>query len=343
VPHKADANLNLGMPGKWLLISVLAVCAGVGGGALSMRYRRQPPPAPPRAGEAAVISTPEVTISGVIRPQHVTSVGAPVTGNIEAFMADVGEDVYQGQVLARVGAGGLESEREAAAHGVEAAQEQVSRAESAITSARLEASRAAADAQRSRMALDRVQKVYERQQTLHAAGATPRLTYEKAEREYEAAVQEFDIMDKAVRAANDNVQSAIGALALAKKVVDHRNEQLQEAQGALESAEVRSPVDGLVVGRKGEAGKPAQDAGPDLFTIATDIYALEVVVEPPPETVKRLRPGQQALVTILDLQTGGMPGAVKTIGEDGRVVVEFSSTLPAIKPGMRADVRLKLE
>jgi len=37
-----------------------------------------------------------------------------------------------------------------------------------------------------------------------------------------------------------------------------------------------------------------------------------------------------------------MPGVVGEI-KDNRVMVEFDSTLPAIKPGMRADVRFKLE
>src|SRR5580704_13824615 len=170
------------MRGKWAWLSVLAVCAGVGAGALSLRHRRLPPELPDR-NRAAVIATPEISLNGTIRPQHIAGVGSKIEGKIEAFMANVGDEVFQGQVLARIGAAGLESEREAAAHAVEYAQEQVSKAEAAVSSARLEASRAAADEARARMALDHAQKVYERQKTLHAAGATPRLTFEKAEQD----------------------------------------------------------------------------------------------------------------------------------------------------------------
>jgi multidrug efflux pump subunit AcrA (membrane-fusion protein) len=331
------------MRGKWLMISVLAIGAGIGIGALSMRRGRQVQPGN-RAPDAAVIaSANQVTLTGTIRPQHVVSVGAKVQGNIETFMADVGQEVFQGQVLARIGAGGLESKREAAVHAVESGQDQVSKAEAAVLSARAEASRASADAQRSRNALDRAQKTYARQQTLHNSGATPRLVYEKAEQEYEAELHDFEIMDKAEKAAAENVQSAMDALAGAKKTLEERNQQLEEAQGALEAAELRAPIDGLIVGRKGEAGKPAEEAGDDLFTIATDIYALEVVLEPMPDVVKRIRPGHEALVIVPDLQTGGMPGDVKDVTKDGRVIVEFASSMPAVKPGMKADVRLKLE
>jgi multidrug efflux pump subunit AcrA (membrane-fusion protein) len=332
------------MRGKWLLISVLAVCAGIGGGALSLRYRRPAPAPPPHAGAAAaVISTTDVTLSGTIRPQHVTGVGSSVDGNIEAFMVEVGQEVFQGQVLARIGAGGLESEREAAAHAAESAQDQVSKAEAAVTTARLEASRAEADSLRARMALDRAQKVYARQQTLHAAGATPRLTYEKAQAEFEAALHESEIKDAAAKAGNDTIQAMVQGLATSKKMLAAKSQELEDAQGALEAAEVRAPVDGLVVGRKGEVGKPAREAGEAMFEIATDVFALEVSIDPPAAVWKRLQPRQPALVIVPDLQTGGMPAEVKEIKEDGQVVVEFNSTVPAVKPGMRADVRLKLE
>src|SRR5262249_53097339 len=146
------------------------------------------------------------------------------------------------------------------------------------------------------------------------------------------------------KAGAENVQNAVQNLELAKKALSDKSQQLQESQGALEAAELRSPVDGLIVGRKGEVGKPAQEAGDDLFRIATDTYALEVVLEPQPPVLQRIRPGQPALVTILDLQTGGMPGEVKEVRDkEGQAVVEFNSSIPAIKPGMRADVRLKLE
>src|SRR5260370_41503046 len=99
------------------------------------------------------------------------------------------------------------------------------------------------------MELERASKTSSRQQTLHASGATPRLTYEKAQQDYEAALHDAEIMDKAEKGANDNVQAAMDGLASAKKVLEDRNRQVESVQGALESAEVRAPVDGLVVAR----------------------------------------------------------------------------------------------
>lgn len=327
------------MPGKWFLIAVAAVLAGMGAAALSQHWKARTAAPVRTTGAALIPAGQEVTLSGKLRPQHITTVKADTDGDIDAFLVDVGQDVFEGEVLARIGASGLEAQREAAATAATNAEGQVAKAESAVAGARLEASRAEADQQRSRSALERVRAVYERQQTLYRAGATPKLTWEKAQRDFDNAQQEYDIMDKAARLSDGQVQVALNALSAAQKNLLERNQDLEAAQGNMQSAEVRSPVDGLVVARNGEPGKPA---GADMFEIATDMYALEVALEPPPAVLQRLRPGQPALVLIPDLQSAGIPGQVKEI-QGTQAVVEFECPLPAVRPGMSVDVRLKLD
>jgi multidrug resistance efflux pump len=329
------------MRGKWLLMAGFAVIAGVGIGALSHRLHKAPPPTQERTS-AAILNTNEITITGTIRAQHVTGVGAAIEGNLEALLADVGDEVFEGQVLARVGSSGLETSREQASAAVEFAQQQVAASEAAVNNARMEASRSEADMQRARLQVDRTQKVLERQTTLHKAGATPQLKYDAAVQDYEGAVKEFEIMDRAARGGHDQIQGATDKLASAKRLLAQKSEELEAAQGAFESAEVRAPVAGVIVGRKGEIGKSARDSGDQLFQIATDLFTLNVVAEPKAADLKRIHPGQQALVLVLDLQSAGMPGEVKDV-KDSEVVVEFNSNMPAIKPGMRADVRVKLD
>ena len=330
------------MRGKWALVSVAAVLAGVAGGVLSLRYRRPAPAPPVRSAGAAVLLVNQVTLSGTIRPQHVVGVGAQVDGVIDAFLVDVGQDVYQGQVLARIGTQELDSSREAMANAVDHAQERVSRAEAVAAGARLEQSRAEAESQRARFAMERAQTAFSRQQLLFSQGAAPRLVYEKAQNEYDSARAEFAVMDKAARATADRVQGALEEVASAQKMLAGENQRLLDSQAALEAADVHSPADGLLVGRNGEIGKPAREFGENLLQIATDTYALEVALEPQAPVLKRLRPGQPALVLVPDLQTPGIEGDIKEI-KGTQVVVEFNSTIPAIRPGMLADVRLKLD
>jgi multidrug resistance efflux pump len=331
------------MRGKWIPVSVGFALFGLAVGTVVWRGRRHPV-APPAAATAAAIAVAanEITLQGKIRPRHVTGVGAPVAGFIEAFLVEPGQDVYEGQVLARIGAQGLESAREVAQAALDGAQEQVSRTEAAVTAARLELSRAEADAERSRMVLERAERASTRQQTLFREGATPRLVYQKALEEYEAALKDSELIGATVRTGRERAQSGMDEVNTARKIVADKVRLLEEAQGNLSAAEVHSPVDGYVVSRKGEVGGSTGEPGEELFQIATDLYAMEVALEPKAELLKRIVPGQPALVLVLDLENAAMAGVVREI-KDNQAIVEFDSTLPAIKPGMRADVLFKLE
>src|SRR5207247_2308536 len=81
-----------------------------------------------------------------------------------------------------------------------------------------------------------------------------------------------------------------------------RNAELENARGSFISAELHSPISGFIVARKGEPGQSISlEEGKDLFEITTDISHLEVVTEPDPGDLKRLRHAQssQALRIIL--------------------------------------------
>lgn len=327
---------------RWWIVSALAIVA-VGAG---LALRRKPAPAAaPRPNAAVTVQTPaNNTIQGKIRPQHVVGVAANVPGFIEAFLVDPGSDVFEGQVLARIGAQSLESNRESAAGALEHAQELVNRAEAVLAGARLELSRAEADAARSRLNLERVTKIFSRQEVLYREGATPRLTYQKAEADYEAAKKDFDIMDAAARTGREHVQAAQKDVENARKFADDKRGLLQQAMDNLAASEVHSPVDGYVVSREGEVGKSAEEVGDKLFTIATDLYGLEVVLEPKEELMKRFIPGMPASVNVLDLDGASFQGTVKEIKDkEHQVIVEFGSANPNVKPGMIADVRFQFQ
>ena len=326
------------MKGLWALAAVAAIAIGVGAGMYSMRHRKAPPAVVPAA--AALVVPPRITLTGKVRAAHIVPVTVDLMGNIDSFDADVGDEVYQGQQLASIGSTGAETQRADAQAAVEQAQSRVDSAEKAVSAAQLEASRAHADAVRVRADYDRAEKTYERQKTLVAAGATPRLTYEKSERDYESAQQEWDAAEMAERTAGQRVQETLKVLESARKILADKSQDLDAASAAMDAGAVQAPVDGLVVTRNGEVGQPAPPLGSDLFEIATDLYDLEVAVEPAPDVLRHMQPGQPALVIIPDLQGIGLSGQVKAI-QDKQAIIGFESSMPEIRPGMVADVRLQ--
>jgi HlyD family secretion protein len=309
-------------------------------GALSVL--RRAPATPPAQKDTPPPLPPEVSLPGIIQARHVVPVAAQVSGEIELFLVDVGQEVYEGQLLAKIMNGGLESASETAMAAVDNAQARLSKVEAAIISARLEASRSAADASRSRSEFERTEKIYKRQQFLYSQGATPRLVYEKAQREFEAAEAEYRSLQDLASQTEARASAMSDEAAMARRIVDDKMKQLEDARTTLQQAEVHSPVSGIVVARNGEAGQqlPPQVEGKELFRIAVDLGALQVTLEPEPPVMARLKPGMPAMVFVAELPDG-LSGSVAEI-KDGRVLVDFASPNPIIKPGMTAQVRIKV-
>src|SRR4030095_5963129 len=198
--------------------------------------------------------------------------------------ADVGQEVFEGGVLARISNQALETADESARSSLELAQSRVDKAGAAILAARLEATRARADAVRARGEYDRAPRTYQRQKTLHSQGATPRLSDEKSEREYQASQAESESLENLARVAEDRVGELIKEQEAAKRTLEEKLQEDEEGKENMAGAEVRSPVDGVVVERKGEVGKElAQQDQAELFRIAVNLAELQVRLHPDAE------------------------------------------------------------
>jgi multidrug resistance efflux pump len=329
------------MRGKWLLFAGGTLFLAAGGGALTY-YLRQKPVKPVQVAAAPALPPgAEVHLTGTIRAVNVLQVAAPLDGVAEEFPVKTGDEVYEGQILGRIANETLKETAHEAELEVERAQAKVNDAESQLIAARLEDSRAAADSSRARIEFQRAERTYQRQQMLNAEGATPRNTYQKAQQDYEAAKKESDTLQALSNTLQDRVQGLIKDIDLAKKALAEKVQNLDSAKSSLSSADLLSPADGLIIAIGKSAGEEVHKGMPDLITIATDLSQLELVLEPEPPILKRLKAGQPAVVQIAELPGGGLPSTVKSV-ENGKVVVEFSSPSTLVRPGMTAVGTLKL-
>jgi len=271
----------------------------------------------------------------------VVNVGVPLTGKIQAFHAELGDEVYEGQLLAQIKSGGLEDAQETGTADLERAKSRVNEIESAIAAGRLEASRAGADATRARAEFDRAQRYYQRQKMLLDEGATPRLTFEKAQREFQALETESKNLDQLAKQSEERVDSLQRDLDAAQKLFRDKEDHLEGVKASLAAGEISSPVSGIIVARRGELGDQVNPTVTDLFQIATDLSVMEAVAEPAPNDLARIKPGQEAYVALAESPNELLPGVVKKVDE-GKVTIEFKNPSPAIKPGLTAQVRIKL-
>ncbi len=324
--------------GKWFLAGASLVMLSVAVGALMLLRRDKPAEKPDESAEAVLL--PEIRLPGIVSAINVVPVPAATEGTLEEVLVAIGEEVFESQLIARVKNTGLESSHEAAKLEFERLQSRVTSLESTLIAARLEASRAAADANRSQAEYDQAQKTAARQQMLYEKGATPRLAFEKAQKEHAAAREEHELLDQVARNSEERVRTVSTELDAARIAFEEARAALEDATAELAATQVVSPVDGVLVGARAKAGEAVNRAMEDLFQIAVDLSRLRVVIEPDPGTLKRIREGMPADIRLDDDPSEVLEGAVATVEEE-RVTVEFPNA-GAIKPGVGAQVRIKL-
>lgn len=331
----------MAMRGKWILFAGVAVFVGAGLGAWSLWNRTRPRPAEKKAAAQELPAGSEIQLTGKITAPNVVYVAAPVDGILEQVAVQPGEEVFEGQILAYLQNDALlQNERESQIE-LDRATGRLNALESALIAARLEESRLAAELSRARSEQQRTERIYQRQQLLYKEGATARRTFETATREFEEAKGAAETLEEMVRQMAGRLDGMAKEIEAAKKAVQEKQDEHDSAKGDLAAATILSPADGLVVAVNKSPGEQVEKGFEKLIEIALEWTNLEIAADVAPPIAKRLQPGYPALVRTPELVGEGIPAAIKTV-EEGRIVVQFSSPSPLLKPGVNAIVVLKL-
>jgi HlyD family secretion protein len=184
---------------------------------------------------------------------------------IEALLADVGDIVQAGQVLAVLSKTTLDLQKSQLAASLASARATVAQAEAQM----LEARSSAAEAQR----------VNERTAALRKQGT--------------ASQAAADTAQSNAISATARVTVAVQSLEAAKAQIALVEAQLANIDLQLSRTEVKAPVAGEITARTARVGSIASAAGEPMFTIIRD-NALEVIADVAESDVMRLAPGQTA-------------------------------------------------
>jgi HlyD family secretion protein len=328
--------------GKWFLIGGAAAVLALGAGAIFL-LRRQSAATAGRTGPLAAGSpsdAPALSLPGRIEAVETVSVPVPFDGRIESLPVNAGQNVSEGELLAEIRSSMLQSRKEAAEAELNRLNNRVSTLESTLIAARLEAARAEQSAAAARSAMDDAQKNLLRQQMLYSKGAGARQALEKAQAAFDTASETYQGQRKVSEIAAKRVADLTRDLDALQQEVADKSKSLEDATATVSLGDVRSPVDGYVITRKGQVVEEITTDVQDLFQIAVNLAQLKVVLEPPPPVLEKIHPGQQATIQVAELAEG-IPSKVSEV-RDGQVIIEFTSPDPVIKPGMTVQVVIKL-
>ena len=255
----------------------------------------------PAIGVSEVAPAPlrdRVIASGLVVAVERVQVQPLVEGQaIDALLADVGDRIEAGQVLARLSTATLDlqrSELDASRASVAAA---VAQSEAALLEAQVSA--------------DEARRVSDRAEALSAQGTVPGSQAEEALAAARAA-------EARVRVAEQGIASARAQDALISAQVETL--ELNRAR-----TEVRAPVAGLVVERNAQVGAIASATGPAMFTLIRD-GAMELRAEMSEGDLLRLRAGQPAALSSIGLDAP-IAGEVRLVEPS----IDLSTRLGAVR------------
>lgn len=265
-------------------------------------------PAAERAMRDRVIAT------GLVGPVESVNVAPLIEGQpIESLLAEVGDTVQAGQVLARLSTSTLTLQQSQFEASVAGAKATIAQGEASLVEAKSTA--------------DEAQRVADRTKKLQANGT--------------ASQAQADNADAAAVSARARVMVATQALEAAKAQLALAEAQLANIRLQLERTEVKAPVAGEVVARNALVGGIASASGQPMFVIIRD-GALELQADVAERDILKLKPGQAATMAGVGADTG-LTGTVRLVEPAidaatrlGRARISIDQT-DAVRSGMFLD------
>ena len=258
-----------------------------------------------------------VIVSGLVNPVESVQVAPLIEGQpIEELLADVGDWVEEGQVLATLSKTTLELQKSQYQASLASAEATIAQAEAQLLEARASA--------------DEAQRVNERTVALLKQGTASQAAADQASANAIASTARVTVATQSLEAARAQLSLVQAQLA---------NVDLQLAR-----TEVKAPVSGEITHRNAVVGSVASAAGQPMFTMIRD-GALEMSADVAEIDLTRLKPGLKATMVAVG-SPEKLNGTVRLVEPTidattrlGRARVTIEDT-DAVRSGMFMDAEI---
>lgn len=306
-----------------------------------------------------------VTATGALNAVVTVEVGSQLSGRIAELLVDFNDAVTSGQPVARLDPGTYEArsaEANAALHMARASvamkEAELNRAQAELEDARanLEVLNSRLDAAQARF--DAATAALEPKRTLRTRNLITKEEFEEAELELKieaAELNEAQAVVKAhvfkIRVGRAEVNRQKADLLNAQANIPQKEALLNLAEIELDRTVIRSPINGIVIGRDVSQGQTvaASLEAPTLFTIAQDLVEMEIHARIDETDIGKVKLGQSAKFTVDAFPDRSFEGTVKLVRKAPEVVqnvvtytviIGTENTGQLLLPGMTANIRL---
>lgn len=256
--------------------------------------------------------TVSISASGTLQPVVTVDVGTELSGTITEVLVDDNDEVKKGQIIAKLDTSKL--------------LDSVNISQATLESAQANLLTAQANDREARANYKRLQQVFEL-----SGGKVP------SKSELESA-----------EIAQERTQANV---AVAKASITQALATLKSNKTNLEKAVIRSPISGIVLARKIEAGQTvaASMNAPVLFSIAEDLAQMQLLINIDEADISNLKEGLQATFSVSAFPNRSFPATISRINTGSTLtdnVVTYKTTLTVdnknleLRPGMTATAKI---
>jgi HlyD family secretion protein len=309
-----------------------------------------------------------VTATGALSAITTVLVSSQVSGQMLRILADYNAEVRQGDVIAQIDPLSFQIALEQAESELSVAEATVliqkriqekAVADLASTSSVIE--RARFEIERERIVVAEAQRELERKRTLSRAGNVSQVDLSKAQAAYDVTVQNYKsaeaderTKDALARAAESARRSAEAQIVHAEAVVQQKRAAVKAARTQLERTKIRSPIDGVVIGRSIEEGQQVTVVlqTQTLFTVAQDLRKMQIKISVDEADIGKVHEGQPVIYTVDSFPGREFRAEVKQIRKDPQekqsvityvVVADAPNPDKMLMPGMTANARIIID
>lgn len=203
--------------------------------------------------------------TGHLKPETTTTVVAKINGRLLSLAVAEGQQVKEGQVVARLEDDVVRLQMEQASAAYRAANAQYQKANQAVRPEELESAKASLNQAEEDLVTARTN--LERTKNLYEAGSMSKSKYEDAQNAVRSGETQVDNARRQVKLMEDGARQE--DIAMAKAQAEASSKQLALAQLQLNDAQVTSPISGVVVKIHAERGNML-GVGSPILTIVSD-------------------------------------------------------------------------
>jgi len=311
--------------------------------------------------------TKSVSASGRLNPVVTVEVGSEISGQVSELLVDFNSEVKSGQVIARIDPERFEAEVLKSTAELSVAKAVIATKRAAVDQALANLANAKsvltalkADVERSGVSRSDLKLDYDRKTKLLERGVVAVSQVDKSKAAWASSVAQEKASKAQVLAQQSAVAARDAQLSMARAEVkqalasvEQKKATLNIAKVQLKNTYIRSPVDGVVIGKDIDIGQTvaASFQAPTLFTIARDLRKMQVETSIDEADIGQITSGQIASFTVDSFPSRTFIGTVNQVRKKSQeiqnvitytVVIDTNNNDLRLLPGMTANVEIKV-